>query len=85
MNAPSEAEEALAQGLVEETLEGLAARLSAAEQLALREELLAHLLGTPEGRLKLRQLADEPVVQRSGDVAKGDAVVVPLRKKGVAT
>jgi hypothetical protein len=65
--------EMLAEDLVAEALAEVEGTLSEREKKELFELLVAEMLTTPEGRRLLRGLAPDPEVQRSEEVARGEA------------
>lgn len=77
-------EYAAAISVVEEALRSAQHLLTAAETELLRDDLLAHLFGSPAGRQGLRSILERAAPDQSGDVPRGDALQAEpaLRRRG---
>ncbi len=77
---PTPEQEALAEALVAEAVEGYEHLLSAEMLDVIKCVLESELLGTEDGQRMLRQCQADPSVERSGDLAK-----VPAEQKAKAS
>ena len=71
----SVAEYTAAVSVVAEALQSATHLVTPAEADLLREDLLAYLFGSPEGRASLRAVLERPAPDESGDVAREGVVV----------
>lgn len=79
---PTEAEEALAETLVDQAMQGLEHAAPPAIFEAIRNIMVGELLHLPEGRRKLRLLLPDPHVESSGDVPRAP-LPAPAKKPKV--